>query len=204
MDSSSIIFSVVDSPSKGTVTAGVGVLVYNPTDDRAGTDNLHLKCLMEVVSISTATITIEGAAVTYPNGGESLQVGETHTLTWESSFSNNAIEIYKGGVEVNGGGAGGDINGDAGDVRSYDWAIPADFTTGSDYRIRIYDAGAGDGNDSSNADFAIVANSNNAPITLDISTSTNEDTDVDVTLDGSDQDGDTLTYTIVSQLQTVH
>ena len=140
MDSSSIIFSVVDSPSKGTVTAGVGVLVYNPTDDRAGTDTFTFKVSDGELesNTSTATITIEGVAVTYPNGGESLQVGETHTLTWESSFSNNAIQVYKGGVKVNGGGAGGDINGDAGDVRSYDWTIPSDFTTGNDFKIRIY------------------------------------------------------------------
>ena len=55
--------------------------------------------------------------------------------------------------------------------------------------------------DSNVSTVSVTINSvNDAPIALDITTSTNEDTSVDVTLDGSDVDGDSLTYSIVSDV----
>ena len=41
---------------------------------------------------------------------------------------------------------------------------------------------------------------NDAPTTENVSASTNEDTDVDITLDGSDVEGSSLTYSIVSDV----
>ena len=54
--------------------------------------------------------------------------------------------------------------------------------------------------DSNTATVSITVDAEDAPTTNDISASTNEDIAVTITLDGADEDGDSLTYSIVSSV----
>ncbi len=74
--------------------------------------------------------------VTSPNGGEILEVGASHNITWdypgEGCSTDVRISLYKGG------GKQYEIapNLPAGSG-TYNWTIPASQAVGSDYKIRV-------------------------------------------------------------------
>ncbi len=100
----------------------------------------------------------ETLTVTSPNGGESWVGGTIHEITWTSTGSSTAavtIELVKPGV------ANKVIVSSTPNNGSYDWAIPMTQALGSDYRVKItrttFPVGSTAATDSSNADFAIIA-----------------------------------------------
>jgi hypothetical protein len=94
--------------------------------------------------------------VVSPNGGENWKRGTTQTIRW--SYTGNPgsyvkIELLKGGtlnrtisssVSIGSGGAG-----------SYNWKIPTNQATGSDYRIRVTSTSNSSYTDTSNNNFTI-------------------------------------------------
>ncbi len=88
-------------------------------------------------------------ALTSPNGGENLQAGTDHAITWtQNDLSGTAtLELYKGGSRQ---AAIGTANVTAG---TYNWSIPRTTAAGSDYQVRITQ---GSNVDQSNANFTIA------------------------------------------------
>lgn len=71
--------------------------------------------------------------VTSPAGGEVWGGGSTYTITWDSSNVTGTVQVqpYKGGVALENIAAGAPNTG------SLQWTIPADYESGTDYRISI-------------------------------------------------------------------
>lgn len=70
--------------------------------------------------------------VTCANGGEIWKQNTSETITWEDNFTGNAkIEVIENGLLVETIANSVPSNG------SYIWNIPADFTPGTNYKIRI-------------------------------------------------------------------
>ncbi len=87
--------------------------------------------------------------MTNPNGGEQLQAGESHNVTWNAiDLSGTAsIALYKGGTKA------ADIGTAPVNAETYSWNIPRSTAAGTDYRVRIIQ---GSNVDESNADFTIL------------------------------------------------
>jgi hypothetical protein len=82
---------------------------------------------------------IPGITVTSPSSASSWEVGTTETITWNVSGSLDAnvkIELVKGGVKTL------DITAATANDGSYDWALPAALTAGTDYLVRVTTADA--------------------------------------------------------------
>jgi hypothetical protein len=94
--------------------------------------------------------------VTVPNGGETWTKGTTYTIRWNyagSPGSNVKIELLKNGAlnrtitsstSIGSGGSG-----------SYNWKVPNNQTTGTDYKIRVTSTSNSNYKDTSNANFTI-------------------------------------------------
>ncbi|MCL5023752.1 MAG: RCC1 repeat-containing protein, partial [Nitrospirae bacterium] len=106
-------------------------------------------------SISNAPPT--SITVTSPNGGESWAPGSTQAITWTSAGTPGAnvkIELYKGGVF-----SSSIIASTATAGGSYNWAIPADQASGSDYTVKITSTTNGTVSDTSDSNFTIFLGS---------------------------------------------
>jgi formylglycine-generating enzyme required for sulfatase activity len=74
----------------------------------------------------------ESIKVTSPNGGETINAGSSHTITWIDYLSENVkIDLYKNGVFNT------TIASSVPSSGSYNWTVPYTVSTGGDYKIRI-------------------------------------------------------------------
>ena len=95
-------------------------------------------------------------SVTSPNGGETLTAGSAQTIQWTyggNPGSNVKIELLKGGIvnrtltsfnSVGSGGSG-----------SYNWSIPSNQVSGSDYQIKVTSTTNSAYTDTSDSNFTI-------------------------------------------------
>jgi len=114
-------------------------------------------------SNSNFTILPTGITVTSPNGGNSLQAGTIQRINWNYSGNPGTsvkIELLKGGSIV--GTVGEDAPIGMWDSYygkysgSYDWAIPMDQASGTDYTVRVISMSNSTFSDASNSSFTIV------------------------------------------------
>jgi hypothetical protein len=97
-----------------------------------------------------------GIIVTSPNGSENWQAGSTHTISWTYAGDPGAtakIEFLKGGSIVREIAANTSVG--TGGLGLCPWTIPADQTSGEDYRIKITSATASTVTDSRDSNFTI-------------------------------------------------
>ncbi len=110
------------------------------------------------VPLSGTGVQTNGITVAIPNGGESWNAGGTYTIRWTytgNPGSNVKIELFKNGVlnrtitsstSIGSGGNG-----------SYNWAIPATQTGGTDYKIKVTSTSNSSYTDMSDNNFTIIA-----------------------------------------------
>ena len=85
-----------------------------------------------------------------PNGGESLEVGGSYTITWDDNFDDNiSLKLYRGGVFA------ATLESSTQSDGSYTWNIPADIEERNDYKIKITNLGQSTVYDYSDAYFSI-------------------------------------------------
>jgi YD repeat-containing protein len=102
------------------------------------------------------TITAAAITVTVPNGGENWRRGTTQTIRWTytgNPGTNVKIELLKG-TSVNRTITSSTSIGSSG-IGSYNWTIPSNQTTGTDFKIRITSTTNSSITDSSNNNFTI-------------------------------------------------
>ncbi len=102
------------------------------------------------VSVTTPVPVV--LTITSPNGGESLNTGSNHTITWTSSGGTTPtvnLELYKSGSSIT------SIIYGTPNTGSYAWTIPTNLSTASDYKIRISEAYNYNNFDQSDSDFTI-------------------------------------------------
>lgn len=89
--------------------------------------------------------------LTYPNGGEFLQLGELITIRWNSPLGVNEsikIELYEGDV------LSIVIASKTSNAGSFDWNVPSDLKMATNYRIKLTRLTAEETTTASNFDFS--------------------------------------------------
>ena len=91
--------------------------------------------------------------VTDPNGGETLDSGDSFNITWDSNVSSNvSIKLY-----VN-SSFNSDIVTNTSNDGSYWWNIPSSISDGSNYKVKIISTANGNLQDDSDGTFSISGN----------------------------------------------
>ena len=147
-------------------SAGSGSYNWSIPSNQVSGSNYQIKVTSTTNSaysdISDSVFTIVGPppptiSVTSPNGGETLTAGSAQTIQWSyggNPGSNVKIELLKGGVvtttlnyftSIGSAGSG-----------SYNWSIPSNQVSGSDYQIKVTSTNNGSYTDTSDSVFTIV------------------------------------------------
>jgi hypothetical protein len=188
-----LTFIVVVSPSNGSVSIDGSTANYTPNVDYNGTDSFTFKAndglLDSNIATISATINSINDAPTVENITASIDTrnsssinitlnandvdGDSVTFSLSSQASNGTISLNNNVVQ---------------------------YTPNTDFEgTDSFTFTANDGTLSSNTGtVTITIDTEDAPTTNSVSSSTNEDTSVTIALDGSDVDGDNLTYTVVT------
>ena len=119
------------------------VMSYNFTYTAKNLRSYDVKALQYIYGFETPE---DSVTVKSPNGGDTLKLGKSYTITWDDNFSENVkLELYKGGsfdsIITNSTASDG----------SYGWTLPTSMAIGSDYKVKITsvsDAGVSDLSDS--------------------------------------------------------
>lgn len=99
--------------------------------------------------------------LTSPNGGESLQVGSTHNVTWQKSEAAGTVQIY---YSVNGGTNWTYVTSVQG--TSYSWTVPDNVTNQGRVRVRWQASDFNWYTSNSDADFTIFKPINQLPLVI--------------------------------------
>lgn len=154
----------------------------------------YLKKVSTVILISTFLAACGGGGDTPENKAPTANAGDNKTVQINQS------------ITINGSGTDTD-----GSIQSYEWkngsellATTASFSytptaVGTDtLTLTVVDNDDASASDNMDVLVSSIPVSNQAPVAQDVSANTNEDVSKDITLLGTDIDGDTLSYTKVS------
>ncbi|HIJ23170.1 MAG TPA: tandem-95 repeat protein [Gammaproteobacteria bacterium] len=201
LDGDSLSYSIVTPPQHGAVTLEGGngpAYSYSPDDNYHGTDSFSYRVHDGAADSNTATI--------------SLTIDSINDVPLSFDSSDTADEDS----DASGTLQGSDIDGDSlsysivtppqhgavtlegGNGPAYSYS-PDDNYHGTDsFSYRVHDGAA----DSNTATISLTINSiNDVPLAFDSSNTADEDSDASGTLQGSDIDGDSLSYSIVTPPQ---
>jgi len=188
-------YTIVTSPTNGTLTASPAppTYKYDPDPNFTGLDSFTFKANDGTSDSNTATVTISvGATNDAPvasNSSVSTAEDTAVGATLVASDADGDSLTYT----VLSGPSNGALSG-VGAVRTY--TPDLNFTGSDSFDFKVNDGTV----DSNTATVTISINSSNdAPVAISQSVTTNEDVSASITLSGADNEGDPLTYTIVTQ-----
>ena len=196
-DGQNYSFSIASDPSNGTVSLSGTTATYTPNQDWNGTDTFTFEATDDRTArtnVATATITVnainDAPISSEVNGSSDEDIAVNIELSATDVDQDNLTysivsDVSNGTTSISGSTLTYTPN--------QDWNGTDTFT----YKVND---GSLDSN-TSNGTITIAA-VNDAPVANDVTISTNETRfiSVDITLDGTDVDGDNLTYTIVSDV----
>jgi RHS repeat-associated protein len=192
LDGDTLSYVVVTGPSHGTVTGTAPNLIYTPHPDYHGPDSFEFKVNDGTVDSALASVIIAVEPVNDPPLANDISA---------STDEDNPVAITLSGSDVDGDTlsytlVSGPNNGMLAGTPPHYTYTPNDNFHGSDSCSFTVNDGA---LDSAEAVVTISVNPvNDTPIANDQVVITEEDVAVPITLSGSDVDGDTLAYHIVS------
>ena len=94
--------------------------------------------------------------VTYPNGGESWQLGSNHNITWDSNAGGNVkIELYKGSSYYK------TITSSTTNDGHYGWYMSNSYNSGNDYKVKITSKSNSSIYDFSDTNFSLYSSNEN-------------------------------------------
>jgi len=122
------------------------------TDYRIKITSIDQPALFDL-SNNDFTLFAGAITITSPNGGESWQAGETHTITWTDNIVENVrIDLYKSETFFSVIDPSTSTNG------IYNWDVPLTQEGGSDYKIKISSMINSNVFDLSDSNFNIIQN----------------------------------------------
>jgi hypothetical protein len=191
-ENSPLTFAIVNSPSKGTLSGTVPNLTYTPSADSNGNDSFTYRVNDGTTNSSTATVSITISPVNDAPVAASKSVTTIEDTPLPIILSGSDKDLNTLTFSVVTGPSNGTLTGTAPNL-TYS---PAKNYNGSDqFTFRVNDGSV----DSQLATISIlVSTSNDAPVALPDSLTIAEDTPLPIVLGGTDAEGATLNFTIVT------
>jgi VCBS repeat-containing protein len=192
-EASSLAYSIVSPPTKGTLSGSGANRTYTPNADVTGTDTFTYRASDGSANSNTATVSITISAVNDAPvaASQSLNTTEGRALpiTLSATDKEQSTLTYRIVTQPTKGTLSG-----SGASRTY---TPNAGATGNDsFTFRANDGSANSNTATINISVSAV---NAAPVAANRTATTSEDKAVAITLSATDADGDALTYSIVSQ-----
>jgi VCBS repeat-containing protein len=192
VDGDSLTYTVVTNPTKGSLSGTAPNLTYTPTANLNGSDSFTFKVNDGTVDSAIATVSITINAVNDAPVANAQSVTTDEDTAKDITLTGSDVEGSALTYTVIANPTKGTLSGIAPNL-TY---TPTANQNGSDsFTFKVNDGGK----DSSTATVSITINPiNDAPVANAQSVSTDEDTAKAITLTGSDVDGNSLTYTVVT------
>jgi VCBS repeat-containing protein len=191
-DGDSLTYAIVSAPSKGTLTGTAPSLTYRPAANLNGSDSFTYRVHDGTVNSPTVTVSISISAVNDVPvaNAQSLTVAEDTPLS--ITLSGSDVESSSLSYTVVGQPGKGTLSGSSSNL-TY---TPSANSNGADsFTFRVND---GSTNSATSTISINVTAVNDAPVATARSLSTTPDTALAVTLAGTDVEGSSLTYTVVT------
>ncbi|MFT4924767.1 MAG: hypothetical protein ACI8WB_000851 [Phenylobacterium sp.] len=192
---------VVTEPTNGVVTMDGLNLIYTPGNQFSGSDGFSYtvtdndNAVSNVASVELTISAVNDAPLANNDSAQTSQ-GQAVTIDVLSNDSDIDGQLDSTSVVVSNGPANGSTAVASNGQITYTPTGSFAGTDSFDYQVTDNEGAT------STATVTItVTNVNDAPVANDQTINTVEDTEVGFSLDGSDADGDTLTYTLLSQPQ---
>ena len=191
-DANPLTYAIVSGPAKGTLSGTAPNLTYTPAADVSGADSFTYKANDGSVDSNTATVSITINPVNDAPVANAKSVTTSEDTPVSITLSGSDKEGNSLSYSIVAQPAKGTLTGTAPNL-SY---TPAADVNGADsFTYKANDGSA----DSYTATVSITINAvNDAPVAAAKSVTTQENTPVSITLAGSDKEGNTLTYSVIT------
>ena len=192
IDGNTLTYSLVSNPTRGAISCTGAVCTYTPTANLNGADSFIFRVNDGTVFSANATVSVTVNAVN------------------DTPVANNGTAVVNEDSSVGIVLTGSDVDGNtltytvvtnptrgtlSGTVPNLTYTPTANLNGADSFTFRVNDGTV----NSANATVSITINPvNDVPVANVQSVTTNEDTSRSITLTGSDIDGNTLTYSLVS------
>ncbi len=191
VDGDNITYTIVSDVSNGNTSLSGATVTYTPDSNWNGTDTFTFKANDGTVDSNTSTVTITVASVNDAPVVENKSVTIVQNNSFELELSANDVDSSTVTFSIK----SNPENGSASITDNNITYTPNTDFVGDDSIVYIANDGVLDSNDGT---ITISIVNNSSPVTEDQSASTDEDTAVDITLTATDQEGDAITYSVVS------
>ena len=192
-DGDGLSFTVVSQPESGTLSGTAPNLAYSPKANYSGSDSFTFKANDGSADSNTATVTISVVSVNDKPvvAGQSVEVNEDEEVS--ITLTGSDVDGDELTFTVVSQPESGTLSGTAPNLA---YSPKANYSGSDSFTFKANDGSA----DSNTATVTIsVVSVNDKPVVSGQSVEVNEDEEVSITLTGSDEDGDDLTFTVVSQ-----
>ncbi len=186
-------YIIVGNPSKGTLSGSGASLTYTPKADLNGQDTFTFKANDGDKDSNVATVTVNITAVEDKPVANSLSVATEKNVTKSFTLLGTDADGDKLTYGVESQPGSGFLSGKAPNLT---YTPRTDFSGTDTFTYSVSDGKS----DSNTATVTIdVRKTNKAPVAKNKTASVNGKSSVDIALEATDEDGDTLSYTVVQQ-----
>ncbi|MEK7683839.1 MAG: Ig-like domain-containing protein, partial [Verrucomicrobiota bacterium] len=191
-EGSALAFTILAGPDHGSLSGPAPSLVYTPEANYNGPDSFTFKVNDGSLDSAPASVTITVAPVNDPPVANGQVVVADEDGAVGVTLSGTDVEGNTLAFAILAGPSHGSLSGTAPNLT---YTPTPNFNGADAFTFKVHDGQA----DSATATISIsVTPVNDAPVAQAQTQSTLEDTPLDLTLTGTDVEGDTLTYAIVS------
>ena len=186
-------FTVLSQPKNGTLSGTAPSLSYSPNANYSGSDSFSYKANDGVADSNTATVTItvNGINDNPEAANQDVEVNEDGTASITLTGSDEEEDTLS--FTVLSQPKNGTLSGTA---PTLSYSPNANYSGNDSFSYKANDGSA----DSNAATVTITVNGiNDKPEVANQSVDVDEDGSVSITLSGSDEEGDTLSFTVLSQ-----
>ena len=186
-------FTVLSQPKNGTLSGTASALSYSPNANYSGSDSFSYKANDGTAdsNAATVTITVNGVNDKPEVANQSVDVDEDGSVSITLSGSDEEGDTLS--FTVLGQPKNGTLSGTA---SALSYSPNANYSGSDGFSYKANDGTA----DSNAATVTITVNGvNDKPEVANQSVDVDEDGSVSITLSGSDEEGDTLSFTVLSQ-----
>ncbi|MBI1762031.1 MAG: tandem-95 repeat protein, partial [Acidobacteria bacterium] len=196
-DGDTLSFMIVAPPMHGSLSGSAPNLTYTPAKDYNGADAFTFKVNDGKLDSAPATISITVKPVNDPPvltvpGPQTVKEGETLTFTISATDVDTGQTLKFTAASVPSGASFNDA------TRTFAWTPNFDQAGTYTVSFTVMDNGAPVGSDTKSVTIT-VTDVNRAPVARAAEVMTDEDKALAIVLAGSDPDGNTLTYAVVTQ-----